>query len=195
LSSRISAQRRRDATSTSRAPACRCRKESLPGLSTSKAWCACLMVETLSPRATRTGMRRVRRVVLPEPLQPARPMTRIEKSIRTRESRMPLAKHPARLCTRRKVASSPTDDAAAGQAARRLTSFPGCMQRSGMRSGNPCCGAPGLLLRRHRRRRHALLALRHLVLLLVDPQAVVLTRPVEVHLAVAHGVEGALHAE
>src|SRR5215472_14664741 len=51
--------------------------ESLPGWSTSKAWWACLSVDTLSPRATIRGMTLARSVVLPEPLQPARPMMRM----------------------------------------------------------------------------------------------------------------------
>src|SRR5579862_5139012 len=72
------AHRRLEATTTSEAPASRCCQESLPGRSISKAWCACLMVETFKPRATSTGITLVINVVLPEPLQPARPMTRID---------------------------------------------------------------------------------------------------------------------
>ena len=54
-SSVISAQRRAEPTSTCRAPASRCSQESLPGRSTSKAWCACFTVETLTPRAVEEG--------------------------------------------------------------------------------------------------------------------------------------------
>src|ERR1700677_3910803 len=73
----MSAQGRPDATTTSLAPASRCSHESLPGRSMSNSWCACLIVATLRPRPTRTGMTLVISVVLPEPLQPARPMMRI----------------------------------------------------------------------------------------------------------------------
>src|SRR6516162_9355543 len=71
------AQRFAELTRTSLAPTMRWVWESLPGWSTSKAWWACLSVDTLSPRTTRRGMTLARSVVLPEPLQPARPMMRM----------------------------------------------------------------------------------------------------------------------
>src|SRR5689334_25236070 len=39
----------------------------------SKAWCACFMVESVTPRATKAGISRTISVVLPLPLQPASP--------------------------------------------------------------------------------------------------------------------------
>src|SRR6266566_3527885 len=43
----------------------------------SKAWWACLTVDTVTPRETSSGISKVIRVVLPLPLQPARPKIRI----------------------------------------------------------------------------------------------------------------------
>src|SRR5689334_20676582 len=43
----------------------------------SKAWCACLTVETVSPRETSSGSNAASNVVLPLPLQPASPNIRI----------------------------------------------------------------------------------------------------------------------
>ena len=74
-----SAQRRSEATMTSHAPAWRCRHESLPGRSTWKAWWACLTVDTVIPHDSNSGMSAVINVVLPLPLQPARPKIRIAK--------------------------------------------------------------------------------------------------------------------
>src|SRR5580704_16409769 len=71
------AQRRLDTIATSLAPACRCSQESLPGWSVSNSWCACLTVATFRPRLTSTGITLVTSVVLPEPLQPARPIMRM----------------------------------------------------------------------------------------------------------------------
>ncbi|CFW06341.1 Uncharacterised protein [Bordetella pertussis] len=76
-SSCISAQRADEAISTSVAPASRWRNESLPGVSISKVWWACLSVETLWPRAFRHGIRRESNCVLPAPLHPAKPMIRV----------------------------------------------------------------------------------------------------------------------
>jgi hypothetical protein len=57
------------------APASRWRQESLPGLSTSKAWWVCLMTDTLRPRPVMQGITCSISVVLPEPDQPAKPNT------------------------------------------------------------------------------------------------------------------------
>src|SRR5262245_66199229 len=43
----------------------------------SKEWCACLTVDTVTPRATSSGISAAIRVVFPLPLQPARPKIRI----------------------------------------------------------------------------------------------------------------------
>jgi len=51
--------------------------ESLPGRSMSKAWWACLRVETRSPQFRRRGMSLTSRVVFPAPLHPASPITRM----------------------------------------------------------------------------------------------------------------------
>jgi hypothetical protein len=75
----MSAQRRAEATMTSLAPASRWRHESLPGRSISNSWWACLIVDTVRPRAARSGMSAVNSVVLPLPLQPARPKMRIPR--------------------------------------------------------------------------------------------------------------------
>ena len=74
------AQRRLETITTSVAPASRCSHESLPGRSISNAWCACLTVATLMPRRLSSGTTRVISVVLPAPLQPARPITRMDLS-------------------------------------------------------------------------------------------------------------------
>src|ERR1700722_16924528 len=74
-SSCISAQRRVEETRTSTAPDCRCTQESLPGMSTSNSWWACLITETRRPSAMKYGISRVSSVVLPAPLHPARPIT------------------------------------------------------------------------------------------------------------------------
>src|SRR5262249_50392056 len=71
------AHRLADEMITSVAPAARWKNESLPGWSRSKPWWACLSVDTLMPRAMRHGISLVTRVVLPEPLQPARPIMRM----------------------------------------------------------------------------------------------------------------------
>ena len=63
-SSCISAQRSPETTRTSVAPASRWRKESLPAVSISKPWWACLTVEALTPRLRSSGTSRVIRVVL-----------------------------------------------------------------------------------------------------------------------------------
>lgn len=62
-------------TKTSEAPASRCRKESLPGLSTSKRGWAYFVVETVSPVLLRIGRTSTTRLVSPLPLQPTMPMT------------------------------------------------------------------------------------------------------------------------
>src|SRR6476659_1487553 len=72
-----SAHRLAEPTRTSVAPAMRWVCESFPGWSMSNAWWACFTVDTVSPRATKRGMTWARSVVLPEPLQPARPMMRM----------------------------------------------------------------------------------------------------------------------
>ena len=71
-----SAQRVAEETTDSTAPAARWRWLSLPGRSTSKPSWACLIVETVKPRAVSTGKRRVTSVVFPLPFQPAIPMIR-----------------------------------------------------------------------------------------------------------------------
>src|SRR5262245_29755746 len=71
------AQRLADEITTSVAPEARWKNESLPGWSRSKPWWACLSVDTLIPRAIRRGISLVINVVLPEPLQPARPIMRM----------------------------------------------------------------------------------------------------------------------
>src|SRR5437588_4888192 len=43
----------------------------------SKEWWACFIVDTVIPRKTSSGIRAVIKVVLPLPLQPARPKIRI----------------------------------------------------------------------------------------------------------------------
>src|SRR6516164_4764817 len=72
------AQRRNEPTTTSVAPAMRWVWESLPGRSMSNEWWACLTVDTVSPRATMRGITLANSVVLPEPLQPARPIMRMQ---------------------------------------------------------------------------------------------------------------------
>ena len=74
-SSRIRAHRVSEATITSLAPASRCLKLSLPGLSMSKAWWACFTVETLNPSAVKCFTNSTTRVVLPLFCQPMTPMT------------------------------------------------------------------------------------------------------------------------
>jgi hypothetical protein len=64
--SRILGRRRFDAMTTSKAPAWRCRHESLPSWSMSNSWCACLTTETRRP-ARRSCDSCSTSVVLPDP--------------------------------------------------------------------------------------------------------------------------------
>src|SRR5690606_18397036 len=73
--SRILASRRLEATTTSKAPAWRCRQESLPSWSMSNAWCACLTTETRRPASRSRAMSCSTSVVLPEPEYPQNPTT------------------------------------------------------------------------------------------------------------------------
>lgn len=75
--SRTIAQRRPEETRTSLASALRCSQKSLLGLPGSKSWWACLSIATCKPRATSAGITRTSKVVLSDPLQPARPITRM----------------------------------------------------------------------------------------------------------------------
>src|SRR4029079_8852402 len=74
-SSCIRAQRWVEDTRTSVAPDGRCRQESLPGISTSKARWACLITATRRASLSQRRITRVSKVVLPAPLHPARPIT------------------------------------------------------------------------------------------------------------------------
>ena len=66
----ILARRRREAITTSNAPAWRWRQVSLPGWSMSNRGGACLTTETRCPAATRPAITPSTSVVLPDPDQP-----------------------------------------------------------------------------------------------------------------------------
>src|SRR5581483_10546673 len=91
-------QRFCELTRTSVQPACLWRYESLPGWSTSKLWCACLISETTRPFLTRRGTICSMRVVLPLPDQPVMPKIFIAPFYQGRRSRADIAPEKARAC-------------------------------------------------------------------------------------------------
>ena len=121
-SSCTTAHRFADPTSTSVAPAIRWLCESFPGRSMSKLWCACLTVDTFSPRATMRGMTLARRVVLPEPLQPARPMMRMRHYSRVPAHGEGRGWHTGLAIRRGEACLAPFSACAAADAGRRSAS-------------------------------------------------------------------------
>src|SRR5262245_29579720 len=140
--------------------------ESLPGWSTSKAWWACLSVDTLSPRATMRGMTLARSVVLPEPLQPASPMMRM----RHYSSPERVRSHPQ---------ASATEMKAPGGARRALwisRFFSQLFGRLHSPSRRLCAGISGAEFP-------------------LGPQVVVLLCPIDVDRAIPHRLERAFHPD
>ena len=81
--------------------------ESLPGWSRSKLWWACLIVETLKPLRLSSGMSLTISVVLPAPLHPAKPITRMGWSSHSRAIARYVRRRPRKARTKRPENAGP----------------------------------------------------------------------------------------